>query len=368
MELLLTEILRAQSNSKTMLESRLHKHIVYEADNVRTCLLKLNDLKSDAILFVCDEENTLIGSLTDGDLRRGFIDGLDFDSNILDFLQPDPLYIYEHELHLANLSELKKRHFLIVPVVDKQFRIVDILNLRINYSQLPLDVIIMAGGRGQRLMPLTEKTPKPMLLVGDKPILEHNIDRLIKFGIKNIYVSVNYLSEQIKDYFGDGSSKEISVKYICEGKPLGTAGSLKLAKSLKNDYILVMNSDLLTNIDFEGFFKSFIKSGADMAVATASFHVQVPYGVLEVNDENYVHSLKEKPKYTYQSNAGIYIAKKEILNIIPHDQPYNVTDLMNHLVESGKKIVSFPILGYWIDIGNHADYQKANDDIQHIKW
>ena len=358
-----------QPSKETLaLSPGVRKHIVYENENVRTCLLRLNYLHSDAILFVCNEENMLIGSLTDGDLRRGFINGLDFDSYILDFLQPDPLYIFQDELHLANLSDLKNRNFLIVPIVDRELRIVDILNLRINHSKLPLDVIIMAGGRGERLRPLTDTVPKPMLPVGDKPILEHNIDRLIKYGINNIYISVNYLAEQIKDHFGDGTYKGIHIDYVCEGKPLGTAGSINLVKSLKNDYLLVMNSDLLTNIDFDAFFQVFIKSGADMAVATVNFHVQVPYGVLDVDGENFVNALKEKPKYSYQSNAGIYLIKKDILTIIPHDKPYNITELMQHLVNKGKKLVSFPILGYWMDIGNHADYQRANEDVVHVKW
>jgi len=166
-------------------------HIIYENESVRDALIKLNDLRSDAILFVCDHNNKLLGSLTDGDLRRGFIRGLDFDSPLMEYVQPEPLFIYEDELHLADTAALKKKHLLIVPIVDRRQMIVDVLNLRLNYSLIPADVIIMAGGRGQRLMPLTENTPKPMLQVGEKPILEHNIDRLIKFGIKNIHISVN---------------------------------------------------------------------------------------------------------------------------------------------------------------------------------
>lgn len=344
----------------------VQKHMIYEHESVRDALIKLNDLHSDAILFVCDEHNKLLGSLTDGDLRRGFIKGLNFEHPIMDYVQPDPLFIYEDELHLADIADLKKRHFLIIPIVDASKVIVDVLNLRVNYSAIPADVIIMAGGRGMRLMPLTEHTPKPMLPVGDKPILEHNIDRLIKFGIRNIHISINYLADQIKDYFKDGSDRNVSIEYICEGKPLGTLGSIRLAESLTNDYLLVMNSDILTNIDFAAFFKAFIKSGADMAVATTSYQVEVPYGVLEVDEYNNVNSLKEKPRYTYYSNAGIYLAKKELLSLVPRDQFYNVTDLMDLMIRSGKKLISYPILGYWLDIGKHEDYKKAQEDIKYI--
>lgn len=343
------------------------KHIIYEHQSVRDALIQLNDLRSDAILFVCDHQNKMLGSLTDGDLRRGFIRGLGFDNPIMEYVQPDPLFIYEDQLHLADTADLKKRHLLIIPVVDRYHIIVEVINLRINYSLIPADVILMAGGRGQRLMPLTANVPKPMLHVGNKPILEHNIDRLIRFGIRNIHISVNYLADQIKDYFNDGRDKDASISYICEGKPLGTLGSVKLAESLEHDYFLVMNSDILTNIDFAAFFKAFISSGADMAVATTSYQVEVPYGVLEVDGSNFVSSLKEKPKYTYYSNAGIYLAKKELLTMVPENEFYNVTDLMDRLLLSGKKLLSYPILGYWLDIGKHEDYKKAQEDIKFIE-
>ncbi len=351
-----------------MPSSHIQKHVVYEHESVRDALIRLNDLRADAITFVCSRKNKLLGSLTDGDLRRGFIQGLDFDTPIMEYVQPDPLFIYEDEIHLADISSLKKRHFLIIPVVDRNHRITDILNLRINYSHIPADVIIMAGGRGQRLMPLTAKVPKPMLHVGDKPILEHNIDRLIKFGIKNIYLSVNYLADNIMDYFGDGNTRDVSIKYIHEDKPLGTLGSVKLAESLEHDYLLVMNSDILTNIDYANFFQTFIRSDADMAVATTSYQVEVPYGVLEVDGDNKVNSLKEKPRYTYYSNAGIYLVKKELLTMVPDNEFFNVTDLMDALIRTGKKLISYPILGYWLDIGKHEDYEKAQEDIKYITW
>jgi dTDP-glucose pyrophosphorylase len=365
---MLSSIKQINETRNTDYMPQLQMHIIYQHESVRDALIKLNDLRSDAILFVCDHTNKLLGSLTDGDLRRGFIRGLGFDTPLMDYILPDPLFIYEDELHLADTASLKKRHFLIIPIVDRNGVIVDVLNLRINYSLIPADVIIMAGGRGQRLMPLTADTPKPMLHIGDKPILEHNIDRLIRFGIKNIHISVNYLADKIKDHFSDGSSKGVSIEYICETKPLGTIGSVKLAETLQHDYFLVMNSDILTNIDFSHFFQAFIRSGADMAMATTSYQVEVPYGVVEVDSANNVNALKEKPRYTYYSNAGIYIAKKELLTMVPDDQFYNVTDLMESLIKSGKKLISYPILGYWLDIGKHEDFKKAQEDIQYINF
>lgn len=344
----------------------IQRHVIYRSQSVRDALIKLDDMKVDPILIVADEELRLLGSLTDGDLRRGFIKGLDFSNPVTDYIQPDPLFIYQDELHQTNINDLRKRNFLVIPIVDREQKITDILNLTRLQSVVPVDVVIMAGGKGQRLMPLTQDTPKPMLHVGDKPILEHNIDRLVKFGIKNICISVNYLAQNIIDYFKDGSEKGISIQYVHEDKPLGTLGSVKLCQQHAHDYVMVMNSDLLTNIDYEGFFQAFIRSGADMAVATTSYQVEVPYGVLEVDTGNFVNSLKEKPRYTYYSNAGIYLVKRELLSFVPDQEFYNVTDLMDLLIKNGKKLVSFPILGYWLDIGKHEDYRKAQEDIKYI--
>lgn len=340
------------------------KHILYKYETVRDAFIRLNDLKTNTILIVVDEQEHLIGSLTDGDLRRGFIEGLDFNNSITDFIQPDPLFVYEHEVAGTDFNTLRLRNFMVVPIVDRQKKVVKILNLSRIQSVIPADVFIMAGGRGQRLMPLTQNTPKPMLRVGDKPILEHNIDRLTRFGIKNIYLSVNYLADCIQHYFKDGSDKGINISYVREDRPLGTLGSVKMVEELEHDYVIVMNSDLLTDIDFNGFFQAFLRSGADMAVATTMYQVDVPYGVMEVDNGNFVSALKEKPKYTYYSNAGIYIIKKELLSLVPHNEFYNVTDLMESLIAEGKKLVSFPILGYWLDIGQHKDLAKAQADIQ----
>lgn len=340
------------------------KHILYSHQTVTDALIKLNDLKKNTILIIVDEQDKLVGSLTDGDLRRGFIKGLKFDDPLTAYLQPDPLFIYQHELSKTDLNTLRLRNFMVVPIVDSDHKVVKILNLAQIQSVVPADVFIMAGGRGQRLMPLTADMPKPMLHVGDKPILEHNIDRLIQFGIKNIYLSVNYLADKIEDYFKDGSDKGVSIKYVHEDKPLGTLGSVKMVEELEHDYVMVMNSDLLTDIDFNGFFQTFLRSGADMGVATTMYSVEVPYGVMEVGTGNMVNALKEKPRYNYYSNAGIYIIKKELLSLVPHNEFYNVTDLMESLIEQGKKLVSFPILGYWLDIGKHDDFKKAQEDIK----
>ncbi len=315
------------------------KHTIFFNQSVRDALIRLDEIAPSSILFVVDKDYKLLGSLTDGDLRRGFIKGLGFDNEILDFVQPSPISINERNIDLNKIEKYRKNLLKIIPIVNDDLKIVDVLDFSLRKTLIPADAVLMAGGEGKRLRPLTETTPKPLLKVGDKPIIEYNIDRLINFGVKTINLSINYLGEQLVDYFGDGSKKEIDIKYVKEDKPLGTIGSILLVDTFHNDDIIVMNSDLLTNIDFADFFKMYKETEADMAVAATSYHVDVPYAVLEVNDGVEVRSLKEKPRYTYYSNAGIYILKKELLKIIPQDTFFDITDLMERILEMNLKLV-----------------------------
>ncbi|MCH8491377.1 MAG: NTP transferase domain-containing protein, partial [Oceanicaulis sp.] len=234
-------------------------------------------------------------------------------------------------------------------------------------SYLPIDALIMAGGRGERLKPLTDKVPKPLLPVGTKPIIEHNVDRLNTFGIDDIWISVRYLGNQIEDFFKDGNEKALRIKYVWEDAPLGTAGALTLVDGFIHDHVLMMNSDLLTNIDFEDLYLYFEDQQADFAVACIPYLVNVPYAVMETEGK-LVKGFKEKPTYTHYSNAGIYLMKKEVIKMIPPNIPFNATDLMDLLIKEGKKVVAYPIIGYWLDIGKHEDYQKAQIDIKHINF
>lgn len=343
-------------------------HLLLETSSVRDALISLDKLAYDAILFVVDDNNKLIGSLTDGDLRRGFIKGLGFEDSVLDFIQENPRFIYDNEYNQEKLEDYKNENFKLIPILNNNHEIVDILNFRYRSTLLPVDAVLMAGGEGKRLRPLTEKTPKPLLKVGEKPIIEYNIDRLAKVGIENIYLSVNYLGEQLEEYFGDGSLKNINIDYIREDKPLGTIGSVLLVDEFEHEQIIVMNSDLLTNIDFADFYKTFKETEADMVVAATVYSVDIPYAVLEADEKQNVKSLKEKPKYSYFSNAGIYLMKKELLKMIPKDEFYDITDLMEKVLEMDRKLVTYPINGYWLDIGKHEDFKKAQEDIKHIKF
>jgi len=344
------------------------QNLLSDKNTVKQALSRLNEIGiASNVLFVADEQQLLLGSVSDGDIRRGLLKGANIDDNISAVMNCHCTRVIQSKFDNHFVRECLTRLIKIIPVIDDQNRIINILNLNEYKEIIPVDAVIMAGGKGERLLPLTRELPKPLLKVGNKPIIEYNIDRLIQFGVQYIHISVNYLGDKIVDYFNDGSPKGISVKYIREDKPLGTIGSIGLADEFMHDVILLMNSDLLTNIDFGDMYDEFVKSGADMAVATVPHHVDLPYAILEL-EENVVSSLREKPRYTYFANAGIYLFKKDLLDYLPTGEFYNATDLMEKVIAEGKKLVHFPILGYWLDIGRKSDYSKAQEDIKHLNW
>ncbi|RAJ85805.1 nucleotidyltransferase-like protein [Chitinophaga dinghuensis] len=342
------------------------RHLIHETATVYDALSKLNQLAPDAILFVTDINDCLIGSLTDGDIRRGFIQGFAFDTPITSFVQPNPIYINQENYSIEELEEHRNRNIKIIPILNDDKQVIDVLNFRLRVSLLPVNAVIMAGGKGERLLPLTLDCPKPLLKVGQKPIIEHNVDRLANCGIEKIIISVRYLGDQIKQHFGNGVDKSITIDYVEETTPLGTFGALSLIDDFDEDHILLMNSDLLTNIDFVDFYRSYIKSGADLMIASIPYQVKVPYAVLEIENGDVI-SFDEKPTYNYYSNGGIYLFKKSLLTVMPQNTFYNATDFMEELIAANKKVSHYPILGYWLDIGRPEDYEKAQEDIKHIK-
>lgn len=346
--------------------AELNLHLIHYHEPISTALKMLNELGEDLTIFAVDNEEKLIGALTDGDVRRGLLKGLTINDSIEAIIKNNCRYINLASYFVTEINEAKIAGIQILPVVDENRKIIKLINFSQHKSFLPIDAVIMAGGEGIRLRPLTENLPKPLLKIGAKPIIEHVIDRLAQFGIENIQISINYLGEKIIEYFGDGSIKRLNISYITELTKLGTIGSLSLAKEFKNDTVLVMNSDLLTNIDLEEFYLEFENKKADMAIASIPYTVNIPYAILETNNEEVI-SLKEKPNLTYYSNAGVYLVRKDIVKTIPVNTFYNATDLIEQLIADKKKVIYYPILGYWLDIGKMDDYKKAQEDIKHIK-
>lgn len=342
-------------------------HLIAVGSTIREALVQLDLLAKDAIVFVVDTQDKLVGSLTDGDVRRGLIKGATLEDKVESVIQPNPRFLRKGDYDVAKAISFREGHFRIIPILDKEDRVVNVINFGETRSYLPIDAVIMAGGRGQRLQPLTDRVPKPLLKIGNKPILEHNIDRLALYGIDDFWISVKYLGEQIQEYFSTGFDKNIVINYVHETEPMGTIGAVSSIENFEHDYVLIINSDVLTNIDYEHFFLDFIKQDADFAVVSIPYEVNVPYAVLETSN-GHILSLKEKPTYTYYSNGGIYLMKRSVLGLLPKNTFFNATDFMEKLIQENHRVVSYPLLGYWLDIGKHEDFEKAQRDINQIKF
>jgi dTDP-glucose pyrophosphorylase len=343
------------------------KHIISDDSSALDALKQINQLSGNLslTLFVCDSKGKMVGTLTDGDIRRGLIKGFQLGDSLKSFMVKKFRYFTPGNISVQHIKELRNKQIKIVPLLDEKGKIIKVYNFTRRRTILPVDAVLMAGGRGERLRPLTDKTPKPMLLIGGKPIIEHNIDNLMTHGIDNYFITVNYLADQITNYFGNGEKKGINLKCIKETKPLGTIGSVSLIRKFHNDTILIMNSDLFTNINFEDFYLDFINKNAAMSIVSVQYDVSVPYAVLNQKNDS-ITSFEEKPTYTYHANAGIYLIKREMLDMVPISKHFNATDFIQALLNNGHKVIKYPNIGYWIDIGRHDDYKRAQDFAKHI--
>ena len=345
----------------------MNNHIINKDITLIEALSRINEIAPEPlVLFVLDDENRMVGTLTDGDSRRALIAGASVNDKVEKIMHKNFNYMKVEDLD--NVKEIKRQRDLmmrLVPILDKEHHIVEIINLEKYKTRLPIDAVLMAGGKGERLRPLTEKTPKPLLKVGDKAIIDHNIDRLISYGVKNISVTVNYLGEQLEEHFAEPRG-EVKVQTVREPKYLGTIGSIRFVKEFHNETVLVMNSDLFTNINYEDFFLHFKEHNAEMSVAAVPYTVSVPYGIFDLEGRD-IQGLIEKPTYNYYANAGIYLIKRSALDEIPDDTFFNATDLIEKLISEGKKVIRFPLNGTWIDIGNPQEYQKANELVKHMQ-
>lgn len=344
----------------------ISQHIVNENLSILEALHAINSLQSneDLTLFVADKDNVIVGSLTDGDIRRSLTTTGTLSTKVGSIAHRNFMCLKQDEYDLGIIHAARKKGIALLPVLDSQLKIVDIVNLKKQKSFLPIDAVLMAGGKGERLRPLTEKTPKPLIKVGDKAIIDYNIDSLISYGIKNISVTINYLGEQLEEHFSSPKNG-VKVNTVREPNYLGTIGSIQFVEDFHHDTILVMNSDLFTNIDYEDFYLHFKEHDADMSVAAVPYNVNVPLGVFELDGRNIV-GIKEKPSYHYYANAGIYLIKKDILKLIPQNKFFNATDLIEELVKQQMKVIRFPITGYWIDIGQNSELVKANELVKHL--
>lgn len=346
------------------------KYLINQNATILETLKALENLSDVVVmvLFAIDSNQRIVGSITDGDVRRGLIKGISLNDSVEKLMKKSFCSLDADNIKFKDVKDLKEKSIKLVPLLKKDGTIEKLMDLTVIRSVLPISCVIMAGGEGIRMRPYTEHTPKPLLILEDKPIIVHNIDRLRLYGVKDFYISVNHMKDKIIDYLAKYyKNEDISIKFIEEEKPLGTLGSLSLANEFKYNDILVMNADLLTNIDFEDFYLNYIDKKDSMSVATFNIKIDIPYAVLNTTDKK-INSLIEKPTYVYYSNAGIYLFKKEFTKLIPKNEKYDSTDLIETLIQKGKKVAHYPIRGYWLDIGKPDNYQKAQDDIRHIRF
>lgn len=344
----------------------MKQFIISELATIKDALVAINEITHDGeSLIVVNEAHQMVGSLTDGDIRRGLIAGAELRDSVYKIMHRDFKYIKQEEYDVAHLKSFRDRRIMFIPILDEENHVVNVVNLNKYKSKLPIDAVLMAGGKGERLRPLTEKTPKPLLEVGGKCIIDHNVDRLISYGVEHIDVTVNYLAEQLEEHFA-APRNGVQVRTFREPKFLGTIGSIKFVDTFYNDTILVMNSDLFTNIDYEDFFLHFQQNDAEMSVAAVPYNISIELGILDLDGRN-IKGLLEKPKYNYYANAGIYLIKKRALAEIPEDTFFHATHLIEKLIAQGKKVIRYPLNGTWIDIGTPQEYQKAKDLVKHIK-
>ena len=331
----------------------MHKHLIDGSSDIVKALEALNLLSGETMtLFVTDSSGRLSGSLTDGDIRRALLRGYKLTDHVSEICHKDCLYVDADRIDPALLSLARKKGISLLPAV-REGVIVSLIDLRIQRGLLPIDAVLMAGGIGERLRPLTEETPKPLLPVGGKPIIDHNIFLLRQFGIQNIYVTVNYLKDQIKAHLKDVVCIEEPVK-------LGTIGSLSLIDDFRNPDILVMNADLLTDINLEAMYLRHLDTEAAITMAVVPYTVSVPFGIVD-HEGDRVKGLVEKPTYNYYANGGIYLLRKEIVREIPKGRYMDATELIGNMIKNRRRVTLYPIEGKWLDIGSPDDYRLAKE-------
>jgi dTDP-glucose pyrophosphorylase len=346
----------------------LKEIIIGEGELLRN-VLKSIDESSKKICLISDASNKLLGTISDGDIRRALLNGASLSDTVENIYHRNPttIGVYETKEDILNIFKLKKISQL--PVVDKDNKIIGLKTIEelIDIPAKPNRVVLMVGGLGTRLRPLTESTPKPMLLVGGKPILQTIVENLVSYGFVNISMCTGYKSELIQDFFKDGVEFGANIEYILEEKRMGTAGALSLLKGKQkpDDPFIVMNGDILTNVNFENMMSYHINNEAKSTMCVREYDFQVPYGVVILENE-LIKNIDEKPLHKFFVSAGIYILDPSCIEMIPKNEYYDIPSLFEEMIKSNVKVVSFPLHEYWLDIGQMEEYNKANREYHQI--
>ena len=340
------------------------QHIINHNASLIEALEKLNNLPGNEMtLFVEDDDHRIIGTLTDGDIRRSLLAGLGTDSDVFRATHRDFRRLRRGNIDLDMIRSCRERGINVLPVLDSEGRLTDIINLNVRHTILPVSAILMAGGKGERLRPMTLDTPKPLLEIEGKAIIDYNIEALAACGINDITVCTRYLSEKIFDHFS-APVAGVDVRCIREDRPLGTLGAASLISHRPGGATVVMNSDLLTSLSFEDLYMRHISENADITVAVIPYQVSVPYAILTTEGRR-VTGIEEKPAYSYYANAGIYLISNNLLNTLNKDERIDATDFIQNAIAGGSKVVFFPVNGTWIDVGSPVDFRQATEIMRH---
>lgn len=328
------------------------------------------DANASGVLFIVDDERKLIGAISDGDIRRWLIKTADLDADISKFMNKSPKYLYMADKPNAVLF-MKNKQVKVVPIVDEKMRILDIVSDNDEYlgfekknALSEVAIIIMAGGKGTRLYPYTKILPKPLIPIGDIPILERIINRFCDYGATEYYMTVNYKKNMIKAHFAE-MEPSYSIEYVEEDKPLGTGGSIKLIKKKFDRPVIVTNCDTLINADYEDIYRHHVTSGNKMTMVSALKNIEVPYGVVHSTENGVITGLEEKPKLSYFINTGMYIVDADMLEKIPDDTLFHMTDLANLLMGEGLQVGMYPISeDSFLDMGEFEEMRRMEEKLK----
>ena len=323
------------------------------------------------IALILDPHRRLVGTISDGDIRRAMLDSIDLEQPVqvllsrksnTQYSKPITAKLGENPESLMALMMQYAVH--VIPILDESGILHDLVTMDdlIPSENLPVQAVIMAGGFGSRLRPLTEDVPKPMLPVGGRPLMEVLLEQLQHAGIRRVNVTTHYLPEKITEHFGDGKEFGVEINYVNEEKPLGTGGALGLLPP-PVEPMLVINGDVLTRVNFRSMLAFHQENQADLTVAVRQYDIEIPFGVIE-SDGVLVKSVREKPRLSHFVNAGMYLLNPSVYQFIPHGERFNMTDLIQWLINAGRRVVCFPVSEYWLDIGQHDDYVRAQSDVQ----
>jgi len=340
-----------------------YHHLLVSLDTTIKEALEIIEAGRIKIALIVDKDNILIGTLSDGDIRRAQLNNINLSDSIVGIFNKTPVVCYYNDSKKKIIQTSINSKLYQIPIVNKNGELigVEILDDMMKPKLYPNKVVLMVGGLGKRLRPLTNDYPKPLLIVGGKPILETIIENFKKYGFENFILSVKYKHEMIVEYFGDGSQFGVNIEYIFEDKKLGTAGSLSLMLDKLDNPFFVMNGDLLTNINCESMLDYHMKYNAVATMGVKDYETQIDYGVINQKD-NEIISIEEKPTQRFLINGGIYILNPEVLKFIDKCQYLDMPDLFKQLIKENKKVISFHIREYWIDIGKIEEYERANNE------